>query len=270
MKQSPHTPENWDEASALYDRNITDWTSQYAIAAIEAAPPGPGGRVLEVAAGSGALTLELAPLCDAMLAVDYSQGMLDRLRPKLVTAGHDHVELRQMNGMALAIDDESFDHAYCQFGVMLFSDPAKGLSELGRVLAPGGTAVVSAWAGPERFESFGIFGEAIARAVPEMKPEGPPPIFSLSDPDVFTQMLHDAGFSQARVDFVERRWGGHLVAEFVEVFTDSAPPARALFKAIGPEAAERVRQEMRNILTERFGEGPVELVNTATLGVARR
>jgi ubiquinone/menaquinone biosynthesis C-methylase UbiE len=243
----------------------------FAEAAIEAAELAEASRVVEVAAGSGALTLELAPLCEDLLAIDYSQGMLDRLRPKLEAEGYEHVRLAQMDGMALDLEDEQFDHAFSQFGVMLFDEPARGLAELCRVLIPGGRAVVTAWAGPDRFETFGMFGKAVQRALPDMPmPDGPPPIFSLSDVDVFATMLETAGFSEARVDHVTRTLSVDSVDEFVEVFTVSAPPPRALFAAIGPEASERVRQALHDVLTERFGAGPVELSNTATLGVARR
>ena len=270
MTQSPHTPENWDAASSHYDEHITSWTSQFAAPAIEAGELN-GGRVLEVASGGGALTMLLAPLCDELLAVDYSQGMLDRLRPKLDSAGHEHVRLQQMNGMALDLEDEGFERAFSQFGVMLFDDPARGLAELCRVLAPGGRAVVTAWAGPERFETFGLFGQAVQRALPDMPtPDGPPPIFSLADRDVFVQMLKDAGFSEARVEFVERTWRMETADEFLDIFTVSVPPARALFAQLGPEGTKRVTDAFRDVLMERYGDGPVEMSNTATLGVATR
>jgi ubiquinone/menaquinone biosynthesis C-methylase UbiE len=269
--RSPHTPENWNEASEHYDEHITPWTGQFAEEAIRAAELGDDARVLEVAAGGGALTLPLAPLCGELLAVDYSQGMLDRLRSKIEASGHTHVRLQQMDGMALDLEDESFDYAFSQFAVMLFGEPARGLSELCRVLVPGGRAVVTAWAGPEHFDTFAIFGEAMRRALPDHpKPDGPPPIFSLSDVEVFTSMLKDAGFSEARVDHVTRTWSVDSADEFVKLFFISAPPGRQLAAAIGPEATGRVKEAMHDVLAERFGVGPVELSNTATLGVARR
>jgi ubiquinone/menaquinone biosynthesis C-methylase UbiE len=196
--------------------------------------------------------------------------MLERLRPKLDAEGHSHVSLAKMDGMALDVESESFDAALCQFGVMLFPEPARGIQELYRVLKPGRRAIVTAWAGPEKFESFGVFGKAIRRALPDLELPSPPPIFSLSDENVFTSMLKDAGFSEASVEHVTRVWTKATAEEFTDIFTSSAPPARALFAAIGPEGAKRVRDAMHEVLKERFGNGPVELKNTATMGIARR
>jgi ubiquinone/menaquinone biosynthesis C-methylase UbiE len=109
---SAHTPDEWDEASAHYDANITDFTSNYA----------------EVAAGGGALTLALAPHCAELLSTDYSQGMLDLLQEKLTARGPDNVTCRQMDGMALDVPDATFHRGFCQFGMMLFAEPGAGMS----------------------------------------------------------------------------------------------------------------------------------------------
>jgi ubiquinone/menaquinone biosynthesis C-methylase UbiE len=48
------------------------------------------------------------------------------------------VETRVMDGQALGLDDNSFDMAGSQFGVMLFPDMPKGIREMARVVRPGG------------------------------------------------------------------------------------------------------------------------------------
>jgi len=268
---SPHTAENWDAASANYDANITEFTAKYADDALAYAELGSGLRTLEVAAGGGAMTLKLAPQVGELLAVDFSQGMVDLLRAKLAELGHDNVTCQQMDGMALDLPDASFDLGICQFGMMLFDNPGKGLSEMARVLKPGGRAVITAWAGPDKFEAFGLFGMAIRTGLPDMPmPPGPPPIFSLSDPERFTAMMLEAGFSEARVEHATHVMTSPSIDEFVHMFSTSAPPARALFAKIGPKGAERVQGALRKLLQDRFGDGEIVLSNTATIGVATK
>ncbi len=269
--QSPHTPENWSAASAAYDLNFADFTGQYAESLLERADLHPEQSVVELAAGTGALTLRLAPRVGQLLSTDYSEGMLARLQPKLERAALTNVTLRQMNGMAMDLKDAEFDRALCQFGIMLFDDPSAGMREMCRVLKPGGRAVLSGWAGPDRFETFGVFTRAIAIGAPDLpKPTARAPIFVLSEPSEFEGMLIDAGFQSAKVDFVTHRFQPPSIDRFLEIFQVSAPPARQLFAAVGPEVTARILAAMRSILEERFGDGPISLANTATVGVAVR
>ena len=95
-------------------------------------------RVLEIAAGTGAVTRRLAaalPESVAIVATDLNQGMLDQA----VAAGTPRpVEWRQADAMQLPFPDEAFDAVVCQFGAMFFPNRARGFAEARRVLRPGG------------------------------------------------------------------------------------------------------------------------------------
>lgn len=261
------TSEAWNEASAAYDEKIAPVTAQYADAMIERLELDRSLRVLEVAAGSGALTEALYPRVGSLLATDFSPGMLERLKARLSSRGVTNVEYAVMDGQALEVDDASFDRAVCNFGLMLFPDRSRGFAELRRCLRPGGRAVVSGWAGPDRFEAFGTLLASIRRAVPDLPPPpGPPPIFSLADPAAFAAEMEAAGFRDARIDLVGRDVEVESAGQLWEMLTMGAPPVRALFERIGEAAVAKVRTAMREILAERFGNGPIRLRNVATIG----
>lgn len=95
-------------------------------------------RVLEIAAGTGVVTRNLAsvlPESVSIVATDLNQPMLDLAS----TVGTKRpVEWRLADAMQLPFEDETFDAVVCQFGVMFFPDKAKAFSEVRRILRSGG------------------------------------------------------------------------------------------------------------------------------------
>ncbi|EFA85418.1 hypothetical protein PPL_02422 [Heterostelium album PN500] len=105
-------------------------------------------RVLDVACGAGSLTIQAAERVSqhhgTVVAVDILQTMLDRLSANLATQNLQNVELHCLNGEDMySLEPESFDFAYSSFGVNIFKDRQKGISEMYRLLKPGGIASIS-------------------------------------------------------------------------------------------------------------------------------
>lgn len=264
---SPHTPERWDAASRGYAERIAPMTGSYADAIVSALGDAAESEVLEVAAGSGALTHALYPRVKSLLATDFSPQMIEILRERLEAEGATNVRTAVMDGQALDLDDSSFDAAACNFALMLFPDRTRGFGELCRVVRPGGRAVVTGWAGPDRFEAFGLFIAAVQGALPDMPPPpGPPPIFSLADPRRFKDEMEAAGFRDVEIDFVTRQQEVTGFDEAWTMLTLGAPPVQAVFERVGPEGRDRIHDELRRIIDERYGSGSFTLTNVATMG----
>jgi ubiquinone/menaquinone biosynthesis C-methylase UbiE len=177
-------PDGWNRSSQGYDRDIWDLMRPFVRDALDLAQPAPDARVLDVAAGSGAVTLEAARRAREVLAVDFADGMLAQLRRRSARAGQTNVETRVMDGQALALEDASYDLALSNFGLIFFPDRIRGFSEMHRVLRPGGRAVVTAW---RRFEILDTFLRAVRAALKDApKPTAPPlwEIMSKSAPPV--------------------------------------------------------------------------------------
>jgi len=116
--------------------------------AADLAGVGPGDRVLDVATGTGDLAMALKRRVGdegEVVGSDFSERMLELARAK----AHD-VEFEQGNALDLPYEDASFDAATVGFGARNFSDLARGLAEITRVVRPGGRVVVLEMTTPGR------------------------------------------------------------------------------------------------------------------------
>ncbi|MFL5800511.1 MAG: class I SAM-dependent methyltransferase [Roseiflexaceae bacterium] len=121
------------------------------IRALSQIRPLAGLDVVELGAGTGRLTMLLAPLARSIRVFDASQHMLDVAAEKLARAGLQNWELAVADNRALPVDDASADLAIAgwTFGHMTEWYPetwrdeiGKALGEMRRALRPGGTAIV--------------------------------------------------------------------------------------------------------------------------------
>lgn len=262
------TPQDWSAASRQYVNVAAQMMESFGPAIVERLEVNDQHRALEVAAGTGALTVALAPKVGSLLATDFAPGMLEVLRERMQALGSDNIDFQVMNGQALEVGTASFDRAACSFGLMLFPRRAKGFSELLRALVPGGRAAVTGWTGPDKFEAFAMFLDAVKSAFPELPPPAsPPPVFSLADPAVFMYEMQSAGFRDVEVEFVSRDLELDDADALWAILSSGAPPVKALFDRVGDDGADKIREALDSNLKERFGNGPIRCTNVATLAV---
>jgi demethylmenaquinone methyltransferase/2-methoxy-6-polyprenyl-1,4-benzoquinol methylase len=127
-------------------------------AALELAP---GQRCLDLAAGTGVSTVELARSGAYVVGADLSQGML--------AVGHavrPTVPLLAADALALPFVDGAFDAVTVSFGLRNFVDPSAALAELARVTRPGGRLVVCEFSAPTNAAFRRVYLEYLMRALP--------------------------------------------------------------------------------------------------------
>jgi ubiquinone/menaquinone biosynthesis C-methylase UbiE len=102
----------------------------------------PGGSVLEVAPGPGYLAIELAQLGDyRVVGLDISQTFVEMARKNAQDAGVD-VRFVHGNAACMPFAPDSFDFIVCRAAFKNFTEPVQALSEMHRVLKPGGKALL--------------------------------------------------------------------------------------------------------------------------------
>ncbi len=191
-------PAHWDAAARHYEETAHPFTSRYAEAALARVTLGPGCRVLDVAAGTGALALQAARTGARVLATDFSPAMVARI----AAAGLPHVEARVMDGQALDLPDAMFEAVFSIFGVIMFPDWRKGLAEMARVTRPGGHGVITTWR--ERgAATFLLLGDIRRKLFPELGGmEMPEAVKALNNPEDFARELCAAGYRDPQIDSV--------------------------------------------------------------------
>jgi len=133
------------EVAAHYDE-LPLWSAPFGQLILERVPLQTGQTVLDVGAGTGFLTVELAQRCDAtstVIAVDPWGAAMDVLREKCGYLGLTNVEFDERDASALVRADGSVDVVVSNLGINNFDDPSRVLAECRRLLRPGGTLLMT-------------------------------------------------------------------------------------------------------------------------------
>jgi ubiquinone/menaquinone biosynthesis C-methylase UbiE len=136
--------EHYDRWSAAYGRSrLLPSLQRKAVAELSLRDD---DRLLDVACGAGAVVVQNAPLVDRAVGIDLSEGMLELARRRLAALPDPerprNVDFLQGPSDALPFDDVSFTALICTTALHHFPDPQASISEMARVLEPGGRLVI--------------------------------------------------------------------------------------------------------------------------------
>jgi demethylmenaquinone methyltransferase/2-methoxy-6-polyprenyl-1,4-benzoquinol methylase len=164
-KQPREIAAMFDGVARRYDRTNTVLSfgqdRAWRRATRRALDPRPGDRVLDLAAGTGVSTEELARSGAWAVGVDISLGML-----RAGQATRPHVTLLAGDALALPFRDAVFDAVTISFGLRNVHDTAAALRELARVTRPGGRLVVCEFSHPTSAPFRVVYLEYLMRALP--------------------------------------------------------------------------------------------------------
>jgi ubiquinone/menaquinone biosynthesis C-methylase UbiE len=132
------------EDGAAYERGMGAWSQLVGREFLDWLAPAPDLSWIDVGCGNGAFSEQLVERCApaAVLGVDPSQGQIDFARQRSAAR---LAKFEIGNAMALPFADNSFDAATMALVIFFVPEPAKGLAEMVRVVAPGGTVAAYTW-----------------------------------------------------------------------------------------------------------------------------
>ncbi len=242
-------PEQWQLAGSApetYERHVVPALFMpWARSLIKDAALRPGERVLDIACGTGVVTLLAAGRVGSggqVVGLDLNAGMLAMARSRPAPAGA-RIEWKEGSALALPFTDGSFDIALCQQGLQFFPDRPLALGEMRRVLAPGGRVALSVWRSIDRSPGFLALATALERHAGAEAAAIMRAPFALNDAAELARLTADAGFSdvavRAATDMV--RWPS--AEAFVE-HQPGATPLAGIVAALAPQAREALRRDV--------------------------
>jgi ubiquinone/menaquinone biosynthesis C-methylase UbiE len=215
--------------------------------------------VLEVAAGTGALTREIVarlPVHTRIVATDLNQPMLGHAATR--QSRQDNVTWQQADALALPFGDREFDVVACQFGVMFFPDQIGGYGQARRVLKPGGRFFFNVWDRISENEFAEVVTEALATCFPK-----DPPLFMARTPhgyhevDKIREELIAAGFADNSVETVDHFSRAATPMDVAMAYCQGTP-LRNEIEARDASRLEDATRVAADALARRFGKGPIE------------
>jgi ubiquinone/menaquinone biosynthesis C-methylase UbiE len=138
-------PYRWDERVEAWEKvAASDAFLEIRDRIVELADPRRDDLCVDLGAGTGLLTLALAPRVQELVAVDISERMLERLDDTAAADGVDNVEPLVADLRRLPLEDESATLVVSNYAFHHLDDPGKelALAEARRILRPGGRLVI--------------------------------------------------------------------------------------------------------------------------------
>jgi ubiquinone/menaquinone biosynthesis C-methylase UbiE len=269
------TRASWDKIAQGYDKTNTPTQMWIANEGLHRAELRTGMRFLDVAAGSGALSIPAARLGAQVLATDQSPVMLELLKERARQEGLS-IETRVMDGHALELDDNSFDVAGSQFGVMLFPDMPKGIRELVRIVKSDGHVLMNVYGDPDKIEFLGFLVGAVQTVRPDFDgpPMDPPPLpFQLSDPERLRNEFAAASLKDIKVETITETTEHKTGKDLWEWLVWSNPIVEMVLGSLDLTNDERgvIQQTLEKMVRERAGgSGSAKLTNPIHIGVGTK
>ncbi len=257
----------WADRAGTYDDVMGSVTERLVEPLLDAAGVGADTRLLDAACGVGTLAAAAAARGAEPVGLDLAEGMVAEARSR-----HPALRFEQGDVERLAFEDGRFDAVTAGFLLHHLPDPARGVAELARVLAPGGRLAATVWDDPERMRLIGLADDALERAGADRSAGVPagPAAFGFAQPEELAALLRGAGFEAVAVRTV--------------AFTHRAESAEALWHGLlggTVRTAEQVRNQpapvrdrVRAAFTElaaayRATDGAIEIPVAAVLACGR-
>jgi ubiquinone/menaquinone biosynthesis C-methylase UbiE len=194
----------WDKAAVAYEAGWRDQLLPAQSRMLDLVCLTEGEAVLDVACGTGLVTLEAASLVGPtgrVWGTDISDRMVDLARAAADAHSFTNTTFSRMDAEDLKAGDGTFDVALCALGLMYVPDPEKAVRELYRVLRHGGRAAAAVWGQRSRCGWAEIFPIVDSR----VKSEVCPLFFRLGSGDALREAFVQAGFCDVRSQRIETR-----------------------------------------------------------------
>ena len=213
--------------------------------------------VLELACGTGRVTRHLRkvlPEQTKLVATDLHPDMIRIASEQLL---NENINWQTADAQQLSFPDESFDLVVCQFGLMFMQDRMKALSEVHRVLRPGGKFIFNTWDKIENNGAIYLGNQIICSYFPENTPSSYRVPFSMHQPDLLETNLVAAGFKNIKVSGVEKEGLSPSAKDAAIGIVEGNRIYYHIMKK-DPNLVEVIRNAVEQKIAEAYGDHPLK------------
>ncbi len=265
------THRQWQTAAKAWNdwgSTLRTWLGPATETMIELAGIKTGSRVLDVAAGAGDQSLQVAEhIGDKgfVLATDISSNILDYAAANARAQGYSQIDFKIMDGEDISVEPESFDAAISRVGLIYFPDQMKALEGIKKSLKPGGRFAAIVYSTPENNKFFSL-PVSIIRERAKLPPpvEGQPGPFSLGQPGFLAGVLRQAGFSNIQEKIVKAPLALPSAADCVSFERESFGALHQMLSGLDQSEQESIWIDIEKSLSQFESvagfSGPCELV----------
>lgn len=244
----------WDKAASYYERCWQEQLAPAQTALLDMARLAHGERVVDVACGTGLVTLkaarEVGPL-GHVVGTDISEEMIAVAGALAEASRTDNVSFARMDAEALDLADASFDVSLCALGLMYAPDPERAVLEMFRVTRPGGRAVCAVWGERRLCGWASIFPIVDARVQSEVCPM----FFRIGTGDALRHAFASAGFTDVALRRLQSTLSYANAEEACAAAFVGGPVALAYSRFSEAVRTETHNEYLRSIEPYRAGEG---------------
>jgi ubiquinone/menaquinone biosynthesis C-methylase UbiE len=225
-------------------------------------------NVLDIASGTGEPGITIAKIVTygKVTLTDLSEDMLNIAIENANQKGIKNIETVVCDVSKLPFADNTFDAISCRFGYMFFPDLKMATNEIARVLKPGGRFSTAVWGPPEKNFWVTAIGGTINRNM-QLQPPSPeaPGMFRCAKSGFMKNLFEVSGLKNTFESEVSSQLNCKNSDVYWNMMTEVAAPFVAALSKADDEMKNKIKNEVFQILNEKYPDGNVIINASATI-----